>query len=62
MMRRAAANRGVQYPPEMLVELAGMTNQSLLDGMEKVGLKLEKSKRPLEVVNIDEAKKTPTQN
>jgi uncharacterized protein (TIGR03435 family) len=62
MMTRAAANRGVRYPPEVLAELAGMTNQSLLDGLDRVGLKLEKARKPLEVLNVDEAKKTPTQN
>jgi uncharacterized protein (TIGR03435 family) len=62
MMMRAAAARGVSYPPDLLAELAGMTNQSFLDSLDRVGLKLEKGKRPLEVVNVDEAKKTPTEN
>ena len=62
MMMRAAASRGVSYPPDVLAELAGMSNDSFLGALDRVGLKLEKSKRPLEVINIDEAKKTPTQN
>jgi uncharacterized protein (TIGR03435 family) len=62
MMMRAAASRGVSYPPDVLSELAGMTNVSFLDALDRVGLKLEKGKRPLDVINVDEAKKTPTEN
>ena len=47
---------------QVLAELAGMSNQSLLDALDRVGLKLEKARRPLEVLNVDDAKKTPTQN
>ena len=62
MMARAAAARGVQYPPELLAQLQSMSPGSFLSGLEKVGLKLEKGKTPLDVVNIDELKKVPTEN
>jgi uncharacterized protein (TIGR03435 family) len=62
MMMRAAAARGVSYPPELLIELQSSSNKSFLDALDKVGLKLEKGKAPLEVINIDEVKKTPTEN
>jgi len=62
MMMRAAANRGVQYPPEVLAELAATPNASFHGAMDKVGLKLEKGKAPLEVLNIEELKQKPTDN
>jgi uncharacterized protein (TIGR03435 family) len=62
MMGKAAATRGVQYSVEELAEINASTPQSFLDGLDKVGLKVEKGKAPLEVINIDELKKTPTEN
>jgi uncharacterized protein (TIGR03435 family) len=62
MMMRAAAARGVPYPPQLLAQLESTSNPSFLSSLDKVGLKLEKSKAPIEVVNIDEVKKTPSEN
>jgi uncharacterized protein (TIGR03435 family) len=62
MMMRAAATRGVSYPPQLLAQLESMSNPSFLSSLDKVGLKLERSKAPLEVINIDEVKKTPSEN
>jgi uncharacterized protein (TIGR03435 family) len=62
MMGKAAVTRGVQYPVEVLAEINSSTPQSFLDGLDKVGLKVEKGKAPLDVINIDELKKTPTEN
>jgi uncharacterized protein (TIGR03435 family) len=62
MMMRAAAARGVSYPPQLLAQLESMSNASFLSSLDKVGLKLEKGKAPLEVLNIDEVKKTPSEN
>ncbi len=62
MMVRAAAARGVAYPPELLTQLQSMSPGSLPSGLDKAGLKLEKDKAPLEVINIDELKKVPTEN
>ncbi len=62
MMMRAAVNRGVQVPPQLLAQLESMQPSSFFNALDKVGLKLEKSKAPLEVINIDELKKTPTEN
>ena len=62
MMMRAAAARGVSYPPQLLAQLESMSNPSFLSSLDKVGLKLERSKAPLEVINIDEVKKTPSEN
>src|SRR5262249_34059045 len=62
MMARAAANRGVQMPPEIMTEIAASTNPSFVSALDKVGLKLEKAKTPLPVIVVDDAKKTPTSN
>ena len=62
MMMRAAAARGVSYPPQVLAELESTPNVSFLDSLDKAGLKLEKGRAPLEVINIDEVKKTPAEN
>ena len=62
MMMRAAAARGVSYPPQLLAQMESMPNTSFLSSLDKVGLKLERSKAPLEVINIDEVKKTPSEN
>lgn len=62
MMMRAAATRGVSYPPQLLAQMESMPNTSFLSSLDKVGLKLERSKAPLEVINIDEVKKTPSEN
>jgi uncharacterized protein (TIGR03435 family) len=62
MMARAAGARGVAIPLELQSELDSMKNESFLDALDKAGLKLEKSKAQLDVVNIDELKKLPTEN
>lgn len=62
MMATAASKRGVQYPPELLAQLQSMSPASFIDSIEKVGLKLEKGKAMLDVVNIDAVNKTPTEN
>jgi len=62
MMMRAAAARGVSYPPQVLAELESASNGSFFNALDKVGLKLEKDKAPFEVINVDEVKKTPSEN
>ena len=62
MMAKAAVTRGVPYSVEELAEINAATPQSFIDGLDKAGLKVEKGKAPLEVINIDELKKTPTEN
>jgi hypothetical protein len=62
MMAKAAVTRGVPYSVEELAEINAATPQSFIDGLDKAGLKVEKGKAPLDVINIDELKKTPTEN
>lgn len=62
MMIRAAMNTGISLPPQALRLAEGGSIASLLDSFEQLGLKLEARKAPLDVVVIDQASKTPTEN
>jgi uncharacterized protein (TIGR03435 family) len=42
--------------------LDGATLPSLFDSLQKVGLKLDARKAPMDVLVIDEVRKTPTDN
>jgi uncharacterized protein (TIGR03435 family) len=62
MLMRAAVTAGVTLPPGDLRLLDGATLPSLFEALQKVGLKLDARKAPLDVLVIDEARKTPTDN
>jgi uncharacterized protein (TIGR03435 family) len=62
MMVRAAVNSGVNLPPQALRALDAGSPASLFDAMEKLGLKLDARKAPLDVIVIDSMRKTPTEN
>jgi uncharacterized protein (TIGR03435 family) len=62
MIIRAAVNSGVNLPPQALQLLDNGSTASLLDGLQQLGLKLEARKAPLDVVVVDQASKTPTEN
>lgn len=62
MLIRAGANRGVALPPEALRLLDTGSPVSLFHAAEKLGLKLDARKVPLDLLVIDEIHKTPTEN
>jgi len=62
MLIHAGVNAGVSLPPQALRLLDGASTPSLFDAMQKVGLKLDARKAPLDVVVVDGARKTPTDN
>ena len=62
MLIRAAVTAGLTLPPEALRLLDGASTPSLFEALEKVGLKLDARKAPLDVVVIDDSRKTPTEN
>jgi uncharacterized protein (TIGR03435 family) len=61
MLIRSAVAAGVQLPPQALQLLNG-SDGSLFSALKPLGLKLESKKAPIDVVVIDSALKTPTEN
>ena len=62
MLIRSAINAGITLPPQALRALDLGSMDSLFRGLEKAGLKLEAKKAPLEVIVVDQARRTPTDN
>jgi uncharacterized protein (TIGR03435 family) len=62
MLIRVAVNAGAALPPQALRLLDGYSGASLSDALQKVGLRLELRKAPLDVIVVDDAKKTPVEN
>lgn len=59
---RSAIAAGVALPPQALQYAESASGDSLANAMEKLGLKLEPRKAPVEVLVIDHMSKTPTEN
>jgi uncharacterized protein (TIGR03435 family) len=49
-------------PPEAIQAMQNASGDSLFSALQTVGLKLEPRKAPLDVLVIDHAEKTPTEN
>ena len=62
MMIRAAIAQGTVLPPEALKLADASSGDTLFNAVEKLGLKLEPRKAPIEMLVIDQALKTPTEN
>ncbi len=62
MLVRAAVNRGVVLPPSALQMLDTGSPVSLFGAAEKLGLKFDARKTPLEMLVIEEVLKLPTEN
>ena len=62
MLIRAAVAAGVSLPPEALRLLDGASTPSLFEAVQKVGLRLDARKAPLDMIVVDEGRKTPTEN
>ena len=61
MQMRGALKSGISLPPEM-ARMADLGTDSLFAAMETAGLRLESRKAPQDVIVIDHADKTPTEN
>ncbi|MGP0073224.1 MAG: TIGR03435 family protein [Bryobacteraceae bacterium] len=59
---RAAIAAGATVPPQAIQMAEAASGDSLSNALEKLGLKLESRKSPVEVLVIDHAEKTPTDN
>ena len=62
MLIHAGVNAGVSLPPQVTRLLDGASTPSLFDAIQKLGLRLDARKAPLDVVVVDDARKTPTDN
>ena len=64
MLIRSAVVAGVILPPNVLRLIEGTSPMpgSLFDGLEKVGLRLEARKAPLDLLVVDSTLKKPTEN
>jgi uncharacterized protein (TIGR03435 family) len=62
MLIRSAISAGATLPPQALRLLDGTSSASLSDALQPIGLRLETRKAPLDVIVVDDAKKTPTGN
>ena len=63
MLIRAAVAAGLVMSPEALRVLDGSPSpSSLYEGLAKFGLRIESSRSPLDVLVVDSARKTPTEN
>ena len=57
---RAAIASGATIPPQVLQQVESASGDSLFNAVEKLGLKLDSRKAPIEVLVIDHAERTPT--
>jgi uncharacterized protein (TIGR03435 family) len=62
MTVRAAISAGVVLPPQARQWAAGIGDDALFTAVQAVGLKLDSRKAPLDVLVIDQAQKTPSEN
>jgi uncharacterized protein (TIGR03435 family) len=62
MLVRSAINAGVVLPPQALKILDVASGDSLTNSLQKVGLKLEPRKAPLDTIVIESILKMPTEN
>jgi uncharacterized protein (TIGR03435 family) len=62
MLIRSAIAAGATLPPQALQLLDGTSSASISDALQQIGLRLEARKAPLDVIVVDDAKKTPTEN
>jgi uncharacterized protein (TIGR03435 family) len=62
MMIRSAIGAGVQLPPQALRLLDNASPDPLSGPMKKYGLTLDARRMPLDVIVVDSALRTPTEN
>ena len=62
MMIRSAVNAGISLPSQALRMLEGASPDPLSAPLRQVGLALESRRAPLDVVVVDSALRTPTEN
>jgi uncharacterized protein (TIGR03435 family) len=61
LMIRSAVNAGVPIAPQARTFMESAGNP-LIDAVEQIGLKLEPRREPIDVIVVDEARRTPIEN
>jgi uncharacterized protein (TIGR03435 family) len=62
LLIRSAVNAGLVLPPQALMLLDNGPAVSLFDALDQVGLHLDARKLPLDLIVVDSAVQTPTDN
>jgi uncharacterized protein (TIGR03435 family) len=62
MLARAAMANGIVLPPQAQQFADSATTPSLFEAIEKLGLKLEVRRLPMDVLIVDDINRTPTEN
>jgi uncharacterized protein (TIGR03435 family) len=62
MLIRSAISAGVVLPPQALKALEGASLGSLFSSLDKLGLKLDSRKAPLDLLVVDDIRKSPGSN
>ena len=62
LLIRSAINAGITLPPQAMRALDSGSNASLTTSLEKLGITLQSTRAPLDVIVIDSILKTPTEN
>jgi uncharacterized protein (TIGR03435 family) len=62
MLIRSAVNAGIPMPPQALSRLDGASIVSVQDGLRPMGLSLKPRLAPLEILVVDDIRRTPIEN
>jgi uncharacterized protein (TIGR03435 family) len=62
MLIRIGISAGVVLPPQVMQMVEGKTTPSLMDAVEQAGLKLDARKAPVDLIVVESALKSPTDN
>jgi len=61
MLIRSAVKNGVNLPPQVLKYMES-SGDTMFNAVQLLGLRLDSRKAPLDVIVVDSAVKTPTEN
>jgi uncharacterized protein (TIGR03435 family) len=62
LLARAALNSGMVMPPQVMQGLENADFSYLLEAVEQLGLKLDSRRMPVDVLVVDQVRRTPTEN
>jgi uncharacterized protein (TIGR03435 family) len=62
LLGRAAINSGMVIPPQMRIQIENSEFNALPEAVEQLGLKLDPRRMPVDVIAIDDLRRTPRQD